>query len=131
MLNSKGRPREPASGKFFRPYTARTEGFLRDGGRARRKCERDIAIDRDDGLATPREQGRLTIASIDRMLQLARQRRAVQEAADERRLKERLLTEAERAVQFARDVAASVTLRALGGACASGSKAERPHEREA
>ena len=65
------------------------------------------------------------MASIDHILQRARQRRALQEAADERRLKERLLAEAERAEQIACEVAASVTLRALGAATAHGSKAER------
>ena len=68
------------------------------------------------------------MASIDRILQRARQRRALQEEVDERRLKERLLANSARAEQIARDVAATVTLRALVDACsvATGPSSGRP-----
>lgn len=60
------------------------------------------------------------MASLDRIINLASQRRALQEAADERRLKACLHADAQRAEQIARNVAATTTLRALGEAVEHG-----------
>jgi hypothetical protein len=66
------------------------------------------------------------MASIERILQLPRQRRALQEAADDRRRKERLEIGASNREAQMRQIAATVTLRALSAACAHGSKSSRP-----
>ena len=71
------------------------------------------------------------MANIDRILQLASQRRALQEAADERRLKACLQVDADRADRIARQVIATASLRALGAAVRHGMKAERPHDDKA
>jgi hypothetical protein len=60
------------------------------------------------------------MVNIDRIMQHAAQRRALQMAGDERRLKACLQADASRIEQHARNISATVILRALGASVAHG-----------
>ena len=71
------------------------------------------------------------MANIDRILQHAAQRRELQEAAANRRLKASLAVDADKRDQVARQIMAESFRRAFAGAVAHGMKAERPHDKAA